>query len=195
MSFPRHDCPTGKIIAGPYLGKASISKSFYKEGPDSVDSRIASAYYAADWRSAINEIKEILESGYNLILDRYVSSNMAHQGGKIKDPEERVMFYKDLDLLEHKFMKLPLPDLTFFLYMPIEISFKLKKDQLKEDIDGHESDINHLINARDSYLELCRIYNWKKIDCAPDGTINSLKTPEKIHEELWCLIKEYLEKS
>lgn len=89
MSFPCYDSPTGRIVAGPYLGKPSVSESFFQEGPDSVDPKIACAYYAADRRATLPKINQILESGHNLIIDRYVSSNMAHQGGKIKNPEEK----------------------------------------------------------------------------------------------------------
>ncbi len=49
-----------------------------------VDALAASAYYAADRRYNIGIINKHLENGDIVILDRYVESNMAHQGGKLK---------------------------------------------------------------------------------------------------------------
>jgi len=54
-----------------------------------------------------------------------------------------------------------------------------------EVLDGHEGNEEHMRNAEESYLHLARLYGWIKIDCAPDGTMASLKTPEEIHKELW----------
>lgn len=188
MGFPRYDTPTGKIIGGPYLGKETICPSWFKEGANNVPWQVASALYGGDRFYAKKEMEEILESGENLILDRYSFSNMGHQGGKIKDSEKRKEVYKKLEWLEFNFFELPKPDLVTLLYMPYEVSTILKSG-MKEKKDGHENDPEHMKNAEGAYLQLQKINNWPKIDCAPDGTINSLKYPKKIHEELYPIIK------
>ena len=48
FSFPNYESPTGKIIAGPYLGKPYVSNSWFKEGAVNVEAKVASLYYAAD---------------------------------------------------------------------------------------------------------------------------------------------------
>ena len=44
MSFPMYDTPTGKIIGGPYLGKESICKGWFKEGANNVPAKVASLF-------------------------------------------------------------------------------------------------------------------------------------------------------
>ncbi len=190
MGFPRYDTPTGKIVGGPYLGKPEICKGWFPEGAISVDPKVASLFYAADRRYALLEIKKVIDSGTNLILDRYVSSNMGHQGGKIKDEDERARLYEFLEELEYGLLELPRPDLTVFLHMPPAVGMELKRGRIGE-ADQHEASLEHLKDAEQAYLELSDRYSWTKIGCAPDGTIASLKSPEKISEEVWNLMDRF----
>ena len=84
ISFPRYDTPTGKIISECYLGKGKGTSWFID--PPRLHPKIASLLYAADRFAAKNEIEQTVHIGINLILDRYIESNMAHQGGKAKTP-------------------------------------------------------------------------------------------------------------
>ena len=88
-SFPNYSSPTGKIVGGPYLGKSYICEGWFSETAPKVDPKVSSLYFVADRRYNIGVIKEKLASGENVILDRYVYSNMAHQGGKFHTREER----------------------------------------------------------------------------------------------------------
>lgn len=126
-SFPSYETPTGKIIGGPYLGKDYICEGWFKEGASKVDPKVASLYYAADRKYNIYKINWLLENGINVILDRYVYSNMAHQAGKLDDKNERKAMYEWLDNLEFKLLELPKPDISVFLHMPLDKIEKLKK--------------------------------------------------------------------
>lgn len=173
FAFPNYDSPTGKIVGGPYLGKASICEGWFKEGATNVDGLVASAYFAADRRYNINIIKEHLDKGEVVIVDRYVESNMAHQGGKIKEKDERLKMYEKLDKLEFDIMELPRPDAVIFLYMPYEYASILKQSR-KEAPDQHESSKEHLKQAENAYLELTEIYNYIKIDCVKNDVIRTI---------------------
>lgn len=186
-SFPRYDTPTGKIVGGPLQGKKEICESYF-EKPSELDPKIASLYYVADRRNSLNFINEILNSGSNLLLDRYVESNMGHQGGKIHDKKERLKFYKWLEKLEYGMFELPRPDLTIFLYMPFEKGIELKS-KMNPPKDEVEKDYNYLKNSEESYLQLAKLYHWKKIDCVENGNLKSI---EKIHEEIYTIIKKVL---
>jgi dTMP kinase len=190
LSFPMYNTPTGKIIGGPLLGKPSIGKSYFPN-PAEVNPITASLYYAADRNDNKKLIENTLNSEVNLISDRYVESNMGHQGGKIRNPEKRLNFFKWLEGLEYDLLDLPRPDLTILLYMPYEIGIKLKSD-MKEGKDGVEKNRDYLKNSEESYLQLADLYNWVKIDCAPDKTINSLRTPRDISEEIYKIVKNIL---
>ncbi len=191
MSFPVYDSPTGKIIGGPYLGKENICSGWFSEGANQVDPKVASLYYAADRLYHLSKINAILDSGTNLILDRYVSSNMGHQGGKIKNPQERKEMYEFLEKLEYDLLGLPSPDLTIFLFMPYEIGQELKKGR-EDATDQHENNLDHMLNAEKAYLELAKQYNWVQINCAAARTLESIKSIEQIHEEVYHVIKDKL---
>ena len=173
FAFPNYSSPTGKIVGGPYLGKPSICEGWFIEGATNVDGLVASAYFAADRRYNINIIKKHLDKGEVVIVDRYVESNMAHQGGKIKDKSVRLKMYEKLDKLEFDIMELPRPDAVIFLYMPYEYASILKKSR-KEAPDQHETSKEHLKQAEAAYLELTEIYNYIKIDCVKDDVIRTI---------------------
>lgn len=187
-SFPMYDTPTGRIVGGPYLGKSYICEGWFPEGATNVDALTASAYYAADRRYNIGIINEHLEKGDIVILDRYVESNMAHQGGKLKTPEERTKMYQKLDTLEFEIMELPRPDAVIFLYMPFEYAAVLKKNR-EETPDQHESNKAHLKQAEIAYLELTEKYGYKKITCVKDDII---RTIDDINDEVVETLKEII---
>ena len=163
MSFPMYDTPTGKIVGGPYLGKDYICDGFFPEGAASVDPKVASLYYAADRKYNIEKIMSALKLGYNVILDRYVESNMAHQAGKIKDPVEQSEMINWLDKLEYVFLELPRPDMTIFLHMPYEYSLKLRMGRAEKG-DQHETSKEHMIAAENTYLLLARRYMYDTLN-------------------------------
>lgn len=180
FSFPNYQSPTGKIIGGPYLGKSYIGDSWFKEGAPKVDPKVAALYYAADRKYNIYKITFLLENGVNVILDRYVYSNMAHQGGKVLNSKERADLYNWLETLEFDLLELPHADIKIFLHMPYEQATMLKQNR-EEAADGHEKDANHLKSAESAYLELAKKYQFKTIECVAD---NKIKTIEEIHQEL-----------
>lgn len=178
-AFPMYDTPTGKIIGGPYLGKPEIGDSYFDEGPAQVDPYISCLYYAADRKYNFKEIESYLDDDYFVILDRYTTSNMGHQGGKIKDKDERFHMYQWIDKLEYWLLKLPKPDQTIFLHLPYQYSCELRKN--REFLDGNEKGVEHLKNAEEAYVELSELYNWDRIECIEN---DRLKTIEEIHQEI-----------
>ena len=182
MSFPRYDTPTGRIIGQCYLGKnlGEGDKAWFGEA-DSVDPNVASLYYSADQKAAEGEIRRIINSGTHLVLDRYVESNMGHQGGKETDPEKRKKFIKFIEDLSYGVLNLPRPDLTIFLYLPYEHGEVLRKKRGGER-DGHESNLDHLIRAEETYEFLSEKYEWKKITC---NVLGNTRSEEDISEEVY----------
>lgn len=187
LTFPNYDTPTGKIVGGPYLGKKEICECWFPEGAVNLDPKVASLYYAADRKYNEKDIKKYLEEDYFVICDRYVSSNMAHQGSKIKNDEERFHMYEWIDKLEFWLLGLPKPDKTIFLHVPYTYAAQLKKNRLS--LDEHEMCEEHLKNSEVAYIELSELYNWKHINCIKDDAIRSV---EDINTEIIECLKEYL---
>ena len=181
LSFPMYDTPTGKIVGDDYLGRNK--ESLFKEGATNVSPYIASLYYAADRKYNISKIIDYYNEGYYIILDRYTTSNMAHQGSKIENKEERFYMYQWIDKLEYWLLKLPKPDKTIFLHMPIKYTLELEKNRKSQ--DDHEKDPDYLRKSEEAYIELSELYGWDKIECVKDGKIKKI---EEINEEIMQLI-------
>lgn len=187
LSFPMYESPTGKIVGGPYLGRDYISDSWFKEGYVNVDPKVAALYYAADRRYNLKIINEYLNEGYDLIIDRYVESNMAHQGCKISNKDERIKLYKWFETLEYELLELPRPDLTILLHMPYKMTVELKRGRIG--IDDNKDSLIYLKNSEDAYLELAKINNHQVISCVNK---NRLRDILEIHEEIYNIVKNVL---
>lgn len=178
LSFPMYDTPTGKILGGPVQGREDISSCWFPE-KIKLDPHVACLYYAADRKYNIDKVMNYINDGYYVILDRYISSNMAHQGSKILDQDERFNMFQWIDKLEYWLLGLPKPDKTIFLHVPYEKSIELSKK--REFRDVAEKDPEHLKNAEKTYIELSQLYHWDTVQCVRDG---KLRTIEDIAKEI-----------
>ncbi len=159
-----------------------------------LDPYITSVLYAADRFESSVRITEWLNAGITVVLDRYVSANQIHQGGKISDPHKRREFLAWLDRMEYDVFRLPRPHLVIYLDVPFATSMQLlahaqqKKKYLEDgDIDLVEQNESYLRNARNSALWLARHQKgWHRIQCTKE--IDQLRTIEDIHEEVMSLI-------
>lgn len=153
--------------------------------------KIVSVLYAADRWESSEQIKKWLSQGFIVVLDRYVSANQIHQGGKIKNAKKRQAFLKWLDEMEYKIFKIPRPDITIYLSLPLTLIERLIKERNagakrvyagnKKDV--HEVDMDFQKNSRMSAMWLVKVLkNFIKVDCAPK---NVLRTREDIHNEVY----------
>ena len=195
FSFPQYEEATGKIVGGPYLGKPEIGECVFNEGAVNVDPIVASLYYAADRRySFLKNIEDEMERNDVIILDRYVTSNLGHQGSKIHDKDKQDRFFDLIFELEYAVCELPQSDITIFLHMPLEAAKVLKKNRTS--LDQHELSDSHLTQAELTYLRLYKKYGWKYINCLKEEfrDFDSIKTPETISKEIYESVSEVLNK-
>lgn len=182
FSFPFYNSPTGKIVGRPYLGKDG--NSYFEEGASHVDPYVASLYFAADRKYNQDVIESALKNYDYVILDRYIYSNMAHQGCKLDDKQQDD-FFKFISQLEFDLLKLQKPDKAFFLYLPVGLVKILKKNR-KEREDDHEKDENYLYNAEKTYLKLEKECDFTRINCYVGDTIRDMAD---IADEIYSYIK------
>ncbi|OGG60145.1 hypothetical protein A2765_01080 [Candidatus Kaiserbacteria bacterium RIFCSPHIGHO2_01_FULL_56_24] len=150
----------------------------------SQDPYLVSIAYAADRWESKARLEKWFRDGAIVILNRYVSSNQMHQGGKIKDTKARTRFLKWLDRMEHHVFGLPRPDLILYLHVPVKISQKLMKGRGKKDLA--ERNPKHLESAQDAALKIIKAQgNWKRIDCT-DG--KDILSREAIHEKIYKVV-------
>lgn len=185
VSFPRYGQKSAGLVEDYLAG-------VYGD-PTKLDARIASIFYAADRFAASRRMREWLEAGFHVVADRYVSSNMGHQGGKFADRSDRRAFLRWNSELEFGTFGIPKPDLTIILHVPAEIGQQLANNRDGQG-DGHQKDIEHLRHAEATYLEIAAMdpERFRLIECVKDGRLFSR---EEIHELIWQTIKPLLTRS
>lgn len=190
ISFPQY----GKKSAG--LVEEYLNGKYGKA--DEVSPYVASLFYALDRFDLSGEIRALLKEGKVIVTDRYVDANAGHQGGKIKDFQERAKFLGWLYDLEYRILGIPRPDIVCILHVPAEWGQKLvaeKQQRLYIEggkvMDAHEADLGHLKAAEESYLWLARQFpeDHKVIECTQEG---QLLSREVIHEKLWQAVAPFL---
>lgn len=181
ISYPRYEKESSALV------KMYLRGDFGKN-PDEISPYVSSTFYAADrYASYKCEFEDFYNEGGIIIADRYTTSNMVHQGGKIRDEEEFNKYLDWLWNLEFKLYKIPMPDKIYFLNIPLKYSIdriekRLNKITNEEKKDIHENNYNHLNNAYKNARRLIDLYHWHEIDCM---NADELKTIEGINEEIY----------
>lgn len=188
IHFPRYDSPVYGDLIGRFLrgGFGSI---------DSVHPNLVALLFAEDRHGAAPEIRDALEKGETVLLDRYVNSNIAYQCAKLADPAERVALRDWIRRTEYGEFGIPRPDLNIFLDVPVDfVRSRLTPDRVGGDrgylegsVDIHEADIDFQSRVRDIYLEQCSLDpSIVRVDCSDvDGRMLS---PDRIFSKLKELI-------
>lgn len=181
VSFPNYESESSSLV------KMYLSGEFGTD-PKTVSPYVASTFYAVDrFATYQKELKDFYENGGIILADRYITANMVHQAGKIKDQEERNKFLNWVWDLETNIYGLPKPDEVFFLNMPPKNSLELIKDRDNKYShnnikDIHERNAEHIKDAYDAACYVSKKYNWFEIQCVKDDKI---RTIEDIHNEIY----------
>lgn len=168
IHFPRYDAPVYGELIGRFLrgGFGSI---------DTVHPQLVALLYAEDRHGAVPEMKEALDNGGIVLLDRYVYSNIAYQCAKINTEKEREELRDWIRNTEYGEFGLPVPDLNIFLDVPIGfVEQKLEsprkggdRDYLEGKSDIHEADIEFQKRVREVYRQQCGLdKDFIRIDCS-----------------------------
>src|SRR5579871_4251670 len=187
IGFPNYQGFFGKM-AGQFL-----NGDF---GPlHAVDAHLSALLYAGDRWELKPTIEWYLVEGKAVLADRYIASNLAHQGARIA-PDKRAEFLTWLKRLEYDVYGLPPEDLVLFLRVPVTeaqrlVGQKAARAYTAKRHDIQEADETHLEAAAHVYETLSHQPNWAVIDCwvAASGT---LRLPESIHTEVLSVVKSRL---
>jgi dTMP kinase len=159
---------------------------------DAVDPHFSALLFAGDRLQAAPRIRRDLDAGRILLADRYVSSNLAHQGSRVP-AEKRGEFLAWLKQLEYEVYALPQEDLVIYLRVnPADahrlVGKKGKRDYTALRRDLQESDVEHLATASELYDLLAQQPNWVTIQCS-DPSSENLRSPEDIHREILAAVE------
>lgn len=183
LSFPRYGEPSA-YYAEQYLNGAY-------GGPNDVPADLGVLPYAIDRFAAKADVEAALTRPNSVVIsDRYMGSNLAHQGTKLDDPEERRAFYERTLHLEYDILGIPRPAKNIVLLVPSAVSQENVDKKaarsytaLKRDI--HEADVNHLEKAKRNYEELCELYpeEFIAINCMNEAG-DAMRSIEEIQAEI-----------
>ena len=186
IHFPRYDAPVYGDLIGRFLRGDFGSV-------ESVHPQLVALLFAEDRHGAAPEMKQALEEGATVLLDRYVYSNIAYQCAKLPDAEEAERLRCWILETEYGPFGLPRPDLNIFLDVPIgfvEQSLSThregeERDYLEGRSDIHEADLSLQRRVRDMYRRQAELdTDFIVVDCSgpkgemlpPDAIFNKVKS-------------------
>ncbi|MBC8388448.1 MAG: hypothetical protein H8E13_10430 [Actinobacteria bacterium] len=189
LDFPRYGKPSSYFVEQ-YL------KGNYGSWEE-VGAYRASLFYALDRFATSSKVKKWLKQGKIVLSNRYVGSNLGHQGVKIKGRAGRERFFKWVNELEYKILYLPKPDINIFLHMPAKIAYSLVDNKGKREYLGckkrdiHEQDIFHIKQAEKVFCEVVKLFpkEFTTVECVEKGKLLSI---EKVEEKIWRIVKRFL---
>lgn len=192
IHFPRFDAPIyGELIAKFLRGDFGDANT--------VDPYMIGLVYAGDRNDAAPIIKQWLNEGHTVVVDRYVYSNIAYQCSKTKTTEEKNELRKWVLNLEYDHYNIPQPDINIFLDVPLSfIRQKLdheRKGDDREYLNGqkdiHEADFELQRKVREMYLEQAMLDStFKVVQCGNQN--GEMETPEAIFERIKVLIDQFI---
>ena len=174
LHFPRlEEGVYGELIARFLRGEMGAN--------DQVDPYLVALIYAGDRADASSQIRQWMEEGNLVIMDRYVYSNIAFQCAKLADREGQESLRDWILEFEFGYNKLPRPDLNLYLNVPFEFTrrqLNLARDgddraYLKGERDIHEEDLDFQEQVQQVYLSLQKqVDDLEIVDCmGSDGTM------------------------
>lgn len=192
IHFPRYDAPVYGDLIGRFLRGDFGSV-------DSVHPQLVALLFAEDRHGAAPEMRQALEDGATVLLDRYVYSNIAYQCAKLTDPEEAARLRDWILETEYGPFGLPRPDLNIFLDVPIGFVKQsltahregAERDYLEGASDIHESDLTLQLRVRDQYRRQAALDpDFIVVDCAdPEG---AMLPPDAIFAKIQAVVDKRL---
>jgi len=157
---------------------------------DEVSPYLASIVYALDRWDMMVAIRRHLEQGTHVILDRYISSNLAHQGAKLADASERDEFLSFASSLEYDRLNLVKEDAVFLLDTP-PAQARLLVEARGDKLDILEANEDYQSATYELYLKLSESHDhWQTIESiGADGSVRSI---EQIHKSLLAHVQEVI---
>lgn len=188
FDFPRYDEPSSHFVKEYLNGNYGSA--------DEVGPYTGSLFYALDRYAASFKIKQALAEGKVVLANRYVGSNMAHQGTKFVHSEERRGYFIWLDNLEFEMLRIPRPTMSFVLRVPAEtaqalVDQKAARSYTDKKRDLHEADLSHLQRAVAVYDDMCQLFprDFMRLDCTYQSNLLPIPT---VHEIIWQKVQSML---
>lgn len=187
ISFPRYEATTAGRVIGEFLNGRYGAL-------DEIDPYLCALLYAGDRWESRPMLLEALAAHDVVVLDRYVASNIAHQGAKATGAD-RESLIRRIQRLEFELNELPRPDRVILLDLPVSqaqtlIGTKPRRTYTAKAADLQEANAAYLEQVREVYLHLAAEDDaWTTIDGVRDGAIRSI---DEIGTDVWRTVESLL---
>jgi dTMP kinase len=187
FSFPLYDQNPFSRAIGQYLnGELGALED--------VHPALSALLYACDRFHARPELERAIEQCDLVVCDRYVASNLAHQGSQLEGAERERLLEWLLEV-EYGEFQLPKPDLVVLLDAHPKLARELvakkgARSYTSLEADILESDEAHGDASREIYLELARRDEWHVVGTARDD--GSVRDIDEIAAEIWAAVEPRL---
>jgi dTMP kinase len=189
FDFPRYNEPSSWFVNQLLNGNFGTFKD--------VNPKTASLFYALDRYAAAPGIRAALDAGSVAVSNRYVASNLGHQGAKFDDADERHHYFEWNYELEYVINGIPKPDLNIILHVPAAVAQELVDKKMERQYlqgkkrDIAEADLDHLKRAEETYLQMAEQFpdDFIVVECFENGKLLSI---EEVHEKVWEIAKKVL---
>lgn len=190
FSFPRYSETRFGTAIGTFLNGGF--------GPlANVHPQLAAVLYAGDRHESRELLQASLETCDVVVCDRYVPSNLAHQGARLPEPA-RSELIDWIEAIEYVVFDLPHPDQVIWLDVPVDvagdlIALKAPRDYTDKQTDLQESDRAYQQVVRDVYRSLAATRNsWQQIECFAQGAVTPV---DQIADHVWKIVSTRLSSS
>lgn len=187
FSFPLYDDNPFSRAIGQYLnGELGALED--------VHPALSALLYACDRFHARPELERAIEERDLVVCDRYVASNLAHQGSQLEGAERERLLEWLLEV-EYGEFRLPKPDLVVLLDAHPKLARELvakkgARSYTSLEADILESDEAHGDASRAIYLELARRDDWHVVGTArEDGSVRDI---DEIAADIWAAVEPRL---
>ena len=183
VGFPHYEGFFGQMVAQFLNGEFGAL--------DAVDAHFSALLFAGDRLEAKEKLEAEMAQGKTLLADRYIGSNLAHQGARVlRDRREEFLAW--LKKLEYEVYGLPAEDLVVYVRLPAAeaqrlIGMKGARDYTRLQRDILESSLTHLEAASEVYDRLAKEPNWVTIECF-DPARRVMRSPEEIHRAVLAAV-------
>jgi dTMP kinase len=183
IEFPRYDGFFGRMVAQYLNGEFGTLAQ--------VDAHFSALLFAGDRLENKKQLENFLADGKLVLADRYVASNLAHQGARVA-ARKLAEFLRWLARLEYEVYGLPREELVIYLRLPAEKAQKLvsRKDvrsYTRRRRDLQEANLAHLRSATRIFDRLAQQGNWATVDCMEGKS--DLRQPGAIHREIMAIMQ------
>ena len=189
VSFPRY----GETFGGKLLTEVLKSERAQSYNFSTIEPKVGSMLYAMDRLESLDYLKDLMSNNDVIVFDRYIESNLLHQGGKFKTEKERDDFAEWVYKLENEFLGLPKSDVVVYLQIPAWLSMQRAESraaQMGEKVDVAEADKEYIVNSHNAGMYYAKVFKWEVVDGISGGVELS---KDFIHELVVNKINKYLD--